>query len=254
MRLELSDVSVRYGGITALDHVNIMVPSGSVAAIIGANGAGKSTLLRAVMGLVPLSSGTISVAGRLLNDVPTEKRVALGMALSPEGRRLFPAMSVHDNLLAGAYGRRDRRAVAGDLDSVYALFSHLDRRRRSLAGSLSGGEQQMCAIGRALMSRPSLLLLDEPSLGLAPAVVHDMARAIRHVAQTAVTVVLVEQNARLALSLAQTGHVLASGRMVRSAPAADLLADPTIHRAYLGDDPRSFSPETSTAPSEVMDR
>ncbi|MFG1372266.1 ABC transporter ATP-binding protein [Xanthobacter oligotrophicus] len=243
MRLELSGVSVRYGGIAALSEVSLTVRSASVAAIIGANGAGKSTLLRAVMGLTALASGRILVDDRPVDALATEARVGLGMALSPEGRRLFGEMSVHDNLRTGAYGRRDRGGIGADLARVYDLFPQIGRRRNSIARTLSGGEQQMCAIGRALMARPRLLLLDEPSLGLAPAIVQDMARAIRAIAEEGVTVVLVEQNSRLALSLAGDGHVLASGRLVRSAPAAELLADPELHRAYLGDDPRFLPAE-----------
>jgi ABC-type branched-subunit amino acid transport system ATPase component len=237
MQLELQDVSVRYGAVHALDRVGLTVPSGSTAAIIGANGAGKSTLLRAVTGLVPLAGGRIVVDGEDVGGRQTEQRVRLGIALSPEGRRLFPEMTVAENLLAGAYARRDRGAVPADLEQVYALFPRLRERRGNLGRNLSGGEQQMCAIGRALMAAPRLLLLDEPSLGLAPAVVADMARAIRAIAATGVTVVLVEQNARLALSLSDTGHVLEAGRLARSAPAGDLLGDPEVHRAYFGDAP-----------------
>ncbi|TDR85269.1 ABC transporter ATP-binding protein [Enterovirga rhinocerotis] len=235
MRLELQDVSARYGAVVALDRISVVVPSGTTAAIIGANGAGKSTLLGTITGLVPLAGGRILVDGADLAGLPTEQRVRGGIALSPEGRRLFPEMTVGENLLSGAYARRDRRAVAADLERVFALFPRLLERRGNLGRNLSGGEQQMCAIGRALMAAPRLLLLDEPSLGLAPAVVVDMARAIRAIAATGVTVVLVEQNARLALALAETGHVLEAGRLVRSAPARDLADDPEVQRAYLGE-------------------
>ena len=237
MRLELDAVSIHYGAIQAVREVSIDVPSGSVAAILGANGAGKSTIMRGIVGLVPLSAGEIRIDGRDITTMPTEQRTRSGIALSPEGRRLFPEMTVHDNLQTGAFLRRDARAVRNDLDMVYALFPRLTERRQNLGRNLSGGEQQMVAIGRALMAAPKLLLLDEPSLGLAPAVIHMMAGAIRKIAQTGVTVLLVEQNSHLALSLSQTGHVLEGGRLVRSAPAAELLNDEDLKRAYLGDDP-----------------
>lgn len=237
MRLELESISIHYGAIEAVRDVSIDVASGSVAAIIGANGAGKSTIMRGVVGLVPLSKGEIRIDGRTITSLPTEQRTRSGIALSPEGRRLFPEMTVHDNLLSGAFLRRDQAAIRHDLDMVYALFPRLTERRQNLGRSLSGGEQQMVAIGRALMAAPKLLLLDEPSLGLAPAVIHMMASSIRKIAQTGVTVLLVEQNSHLALSLSQTGHILESGRLVRSAPATELLNDEDLKRAYLGDDP-----------------
>ncbi|MGI6856116.1 ABC transporter ATP-binding protein [Mesorhizobium sp. 1B3] len=237
MRLELDNVSIHYGAIHAVRDVSIDVASGSVAAIIGANGAGKSTIMRGIVGLVPLSKGEIRIDGRVITNLPTEQRTRSGIALSPEGRKLFSEMTVHDNLLSGAYLRRDARAIRDDLDMVYALFPRLTERRQSLGRNLSGGEQQMVAIGRALMAAPKLLLLDEPSLGLAPAVIHMMAGAIRKIALTGVTVLLVEQNSHLALSLSQMGHVLEGGRLVRSSPASDLLHDEDLKRAYLGDDP-----------------
>ncbi|MFT4115259.1 ABC transporter ATP-binding protein [Bradyrhizobium sp.] len=230
---------MRYGSVPAVSEVNLVVASGSIATIIGANGAGKSSLLRAIMGLVPLADGQITADGQSIAGLSTEKRVGAGIALSPEGRRLFGDMSVQDNLRAGAYLRRGKENWLGyDLDAIYELFPHLARRRHSLGRTLSGGEQQMCAIGRALMSSPRLLLLDEPSLGLAPLVVREVAKAIGEVAKAGVTVILVEQNSRLALSLSDEGHVLSGGRLVRSAPARELLDDPDLHYAFLGDDPR----------------
>ncbi|MFV0243613.1 MAG: ABC transporter ATP-binding protein [Qingshengfaniella sp.] len=237
MRLELDDILVRYGAIQAVRGVSLTVESGSVAAILGANGAGKSTIMGAITGLVPLAGGRIVLDGRDISALPSEQRVRAGVALSPEGRRLFPDMTVHDNLMSGAYLRRDKLAVRRDLDMVHGLFPRLTEREQSLGRNLSGGEQQMVAIGRALMAAPRLLLLDEPSLGLAPAVIHIMAGAIRKIAETGVTVLLVEQNSHLALSLSQTGHVLETGRLVRSAPAVELLQDEELKRAYLGDDP-----------------
>ncbi|MCL8385432.1 ABC transporter ATP-binding protein [Xanthobacter aminoxidans] len=248
MRLELQEVSIRHGAIAAVLGVSLTVESGTVAAILGANGAGKSTIMRGIAGLVPLHAGRILIDGRAIENLPTEQRIRDGIALSPEGRRLFPEMSVHDNLVCGAYLRRDQTGVRADLDKVYALFPRLAERRNSLGRNLSGGEQQMAAIGRAVMARPRLLLLDEPSLGLAPAVIHVMANAIRRIAATGVTVLLVEQNSHLALSLSKTGHVLESGRLVRSAPAAELLADADLKRAYLGDDPLALESLAASPP------
>lgn len=237
MQLELRNVSVHYGAIEAVRDVSLTVESGTVAAILGANGAGKSTLMRAITGLVPLVQGDILIDGRSIANLPTEQRIRAGIALSPEGRRLFPEMTVQDNLMSGAFLRQDAGGVRADLEMVYTLFPRLTERQQSLGRNLSGGEQQMVAIGRALMAAPKLLLFDEPSLGLAPAVIHIMAGAIRKIAETGVTVLLVEQNSHLALSLSRTGHVLESGRLVHSAPAAELLADEDLKRAYLGDDP-----------------
>lgn len=237
MQLELRSVSVNYGAIEAVRDVSLTVESGTVAAILGANGAGKSTLMRAITGLVPLVQGDIIIDDRSITHLPTEQRIRTGIALSPEGRRLFPEMTVQDNLMSGAFLRHDAGGVRTDLEMVYTLFPRLTERQQSLGRNLSGGEQQMVAIGRALMAAPKLLLLDEPSLGLAPAVIHIMAGAIRKIAETGVTVLLVEQNSHLALSLSRTGHVLESGRLVHSAPAAELLADEDLKRAYLGDDP-----------------
>ncbi|MCG5238322.1 ABC transporter ATP-binding protein [Azospirillum doebereinerae] len=234
MRLEIEGLSVRYGAVQALEDVSLVVPSGTTTAIIGANGAGKSTFLKAVAGLVPPQGGRILVEGRDLAALTVEARHALGVVLCPEGRRLFPDLTVHENLLAGALRRKGRAAVAADIAAVYDRFPRLDERRGSLARNLSGGEQQMAAIGRALVGRPRLLLLDEPSLGLAPGMVRVMADAIRAIAAAGVTLLLVEQNARLALTLAATGHVLEAGRRVLSGDAAALIDDPRVRDAYLG--------------------
>lgn len=241
MQLELRKISVRYGVIEAVKSVSLTVESGSVAAIIGANGAGKSTIMKAITGLVPLASGEIFLGDQPISTLPSEARVRAGLSLSPEGRRLFGDMTVKDNLMSGAFLRRDKAAVKADLEKVYGLFPRLTQRVGSLGRNLSGGEQQMVAIGRAMMAAPKVLLLDEPSLGLAPGVIHIMAGAIRQIAQTGVTVLLVEQNSHLALSLSKIGHVLESGRLMRSAPAAELLADEDLKRAYLGDDPLALA-------------
>jgi branched-chain amino acid transport system ATP-binding protein len=236
MRLEASHLSVRYGAVDALRDVSVTIESGSITTVIGANGAGKSTLLNTFAGLVPATSGQILLDGCDISRMPAEQRVGLGLTLSPEGRRLFPDMTVHENLAIGAYarGRAGRQNAARDLDRIYALFEGLGRRRSSLARMLSGGEQQMCAIGRALMAEPKVLLLDEPTLGLAPVVVNDLARIIRNIHASGVTIALVEQNSRLALSLADTGYVFETGRVVLSGSAQSLLADPAVHEAYLG--------------------
>jgi branched-chain amino acid transport system ATP-binding protein len=236
MRLEASHLSVRYGAVDALRDVSVTIGSGRITTVIGANGAGKSTLLNTFAGLVPATSGQILLDGCDISRMPAEQRVGLGLTLSPEGRRLFPDMTVHENLAIGAYarGRADRQNVARDLDRIYAMFEGLARRRSSLARMLSGGEQQMCAIGRALMAEPKVLLLDEPTLGLAPVVVNDLARIIRNIHASGVTIALVEQNSRLALSLADTGYVFETGRVVLSGSARSLLADPAVHEAYLG--------------------
>lgn len=241
MQLELRDLSVRYGKIEAVKSVSLTLESGTVAAIIGANGAGKSTIMKAITGLVDIAGGEIYADGAPIGRLPTEQRTRAGIALSPEGRRLFPEMTVRDNLLSGAFLRRDKDGVKRDLDYVYALFPRLTERVGSLGRNLSGGEQQMVAIGRALMAKPKLLLLDEPSLGLAPGVIHLVAGAIRKIAETGVSVLLVEQNSHLALSLSRTGHVLETGRLMRSAPAAELLADEDLKRAYLGEDPMALA-------------
>lgn len=233
--LTIDELSVNYGPIRALVDVSVTVPAHSVTAIVGANGAGKSTLLNTIVGLVPAACGRVCFEGQDITRHDTSQRSALGIALSPEGRRLFPDMTVHDNLLTGAYRRRDRGAIARDLERVYAMFPGLHRRGGSLGRHLSGGEQQMCAIGRALMAMPRLLLLDEPSLGLSPAVVKDVARAVREIAREGVAIMLVEQNARLALSLSDRGHVFETGRCVLSAPSAALIQDPHVVRAYLGE-------------------
>ena len=210
------------------------VPEGSVVTIIGANGAGKSTLLRAISGLESLSEGEIRFDGQRIDGTPPEKVVALGVAQVPEGRRIFPDLTVLENLSTGAYLRRDREAVEKDLDGVFEHFPRLKERRRQWAKTLSGGEQQMLAIGRALMSNPRVLLLDEPTIGLSPVLVQEMARIIREIHERGVPVVLVEQNAELALTLADYAYVLEIGSVALHGPAADLHENEHVRRAYLG--------------------
>lgn len=234
LMLEIKDLSVSYGAVRALDKVSFAVEEASVCAVIGANGAGKSTLMKAISGLVPVAGGGILLEGQPIQNLSAERRVNLGIALSPEGRRLFPELTVRENLLMGAYLRRDQVDITVDLERIYGYFPRLLEREQSQGRHLSGGEQQMCAIGRALMSRPRLLLLDEPSLGLAPAVTLEVARAIRQISQDGTTIVLVEQNARLALKLSNHAVVLETGRLSLAGDSKDIMNNPQIAAAYLG--------------------
>ena len=234
MLLEVRDATVHYHKVAALRGVSLDVPDGSVVTIIGANGAGKSTLLRAISGLESLSEGEIRFGGERIDGTLPEKVVALGIAQVPEGRRIFPDLTVQENLNTGAYLRRDREQVARDLDGVFEHFPRLRERRRQWAKTLSGGEQQMLAIGRALMSNPRLLLLDEPTIGLSPVLVQEMARIIKEIHARGVPVVLVEQNAELALRLADYAYVLEIGSVALHGPASDLHENDHVRRAYLG--------------------
>uniref|UniRef100_UPI000365D20C ABC transporter ATP-binding protein n=1 Tax=Actinoalloteichus spitiensis TaxID=252394 RepID=UPI000365D20C len=255
--LRVDRLDVRYGrALPAVRQVCLRVEPGSVAALLGVNGAGKSTLLRAVSGTLPLhggavTGGTVEVDGRPVDWRDAAATVAVGVVQVPEGRRVFPALSVADNLDAGALGPRPARGARrrAARDEVYDLFPVLARRRRQHAGTLSGGEQQMLAIGRALMANPRLLLLDEPSLGLAPRVVQTVAEVIRQINRRGVTVVLVEQNAALALGIADHAHVLDLGRVRLSGPAAELAASDEVRRLYLGEAPGA--PEPNTAEPEA---
>ncbi|HEY7063564.1 MAG TPA: ABC transporter ATP-binding protein [Chloroflexota bacterium] len=232
--LECRDLDVYYGDLQALWGISLDVGAGEIVAMIGPNGAGKTTIMRTLAGLLRLARGTISLEGRRVDAEPGHRRVALGLALVPEGRRLFGTMTVLENLELGAYPGRARAERRDALEWVYGIFPILAERRRQLAGTLSGGQQQMVAIGRALMSRPRLLLLDEPSLGLAPVVVEAIFDVIRQVNAAGVTVLLVEQNARAALRLATRGYVIENGRVVRHDAADTLLHDPNVREAYLG--------------------
>jgi branched-chain amino acid transport system ATP-binding protein len=232
--LDVRNIVVSYGKIRALRDVSLRVGSREVFALIGANGAGKTTLLRAVMGLVPCASGAIRFEGSELSGQPTYIRTRRGISIVPEGRGLFPQFTVEENLLAGAYPRSDRRQVAEDLDKVYALYSRLRERRRQLAGGLSGGEGQMLALGRALMSRPKLLLLDEPSMGLMPSVVGEIFRMVADLRNGGMSILLVEQNAKKALAVADRAAVLQVGEVVLEGEPRDLLGDEQVRRAYFG--------------------
>jgi len=234
MLLELKDVEVHYNKVAALKGVNIDVPEGGIVTIIGANGAGKSTTLRTISGLEQPSRGEIWFNGERIDTLPADKIVARGIAHVPEGRRIFPDLTVEENLRTGAFLRNDKNAIETDLEDVFVHFPRLRERRTQWARTLSGGEQQMVAIGRALMSKPKLLLLDEPSMGLAPVMVQEIARIVLEIAETGVPVVLVEQNAELALSLARFAYVLETGTVALEGPAAELHENDHVRRAYLG--------------------
>jgi branched-chain amino acid transport system ATP-binding protein len=234
MLLEIKDVHVHYNKVAALKGIDLAVPQDGIVTIIGANGAGKSTTLRAISGLVPVSKGEILFAGTRIDKLPPEKIVALGIAHVPEGRRVFPGLTVEENLRTGAFLRSDQAGIAKDLDEVFEHFPRLKERRTQWARSLSGGEQQMLAIGRALMSRPKMLVLDEPSMGLSPVMVQEIARIIREIVGRGVAVVLVEQNAGLALKLARFAYVLETGNIALKGPAHELHDNAHVRRAYLG--------------------
>ena len=232
--LELDDLTVRYGGVTALRGLNLVVQRGELVTLLGSNGAGKSTTLRAISQLVPAAAGSLRWNGGLINGLRTERTVKLGIAHCPEGRRVLSRQSVADNLELGAWLRRDRRGIRHDLERCYGLFPRLAERRSQAAGSLSGGEQQMLAIARALMAQPTLLMLDEPSLGLAPKLVAEVMGVLADLHQQGQTILLVEQNAQAALEIADRGYVLEAGRLTLQGPARQLLADPSLRAAYLG--------------------
>ncbi|MHA6644937.1 ABC transporter ATP-binding protein [Mesorhizobium sp. A623] len=232
--LEVRNLHVHYQKVAALKGIDLQVPSGGIVTIIGANGAGKSTTLRAISGLAKPSKGEIHFNGERIDNLPPEKIVARGIAHVPEGRRIFPDLSVEENLRIGAFLRTDKGRIENDIDGIFQRFPRLKERRTQWARTLSGGEQQMVAIGRALMSGPKLLLLDEPSMGLSPVLVQEMVRIVADIAETGVPVVLVEQNAGLALRLASYAYVLEIGTVAIEGKAADLRADDHVRRAYLG--------------------
>jgi branched-chain amino acid transport system ATP-binding protein len=231
--LEVRDLHVSYGKVEAVHGVSLDVPSASIVTVIGPNGAGKSTLLAALMGLLP-SRGSVRYAGADAAQLPVESRVAAGLTLVPERRELFGELSVQDNLRLGAYPRRGEGGAVQDLREVYARFPRLSERREQLAVTLSGGERQMLAIGRALMARPKLLMLDEPSLGLAPRIVRDILHIVADLRAEGVAILLVEQNARAALQIADSGYVLETGDLVLQGPAQELAGNPRVIESYLG--------------------
>jgi branched-chain amino acid transport system ATP-binding protein len=233
--LKLESVNVSYGAIQAVRDVSIEVPKGEVVTIIGANGAGKSTLLKSVVGLEPVTGGRVLFDGEDITAMPAHRRTGMGVALSPEGRGVFSDQSVRDNLLLGAYSKKDTAAQTEQkIEQFFVMFPRLKERQEQFAGTLSGGEQQMLAIARALMSEPKLLLLDEPSLGLAPLIIRDIFNTIRALRETGLTILLVEQMANQALGVADRAYVLETGRITLQGKGCDLLNDPKVRAAYLG--------------------
>ncbi len=232
--LDIKNLSVSYGAIDAVKDISLHVDDGEIVSLIGANGAGKTTTLHTITGLVPAKSGSIMFNGQNLLKTKANRIVTLGMAHVPEGRHVFTRMSVQENLEMGAYSLKDTSHVAEDLDKVYTYFPRLKERRRQLAGTLSGGEQQMVAMGRAMMSRPNTILMDEPSMGLSPKLVKEIFRIIEKLHEEGITVLLVEQNAKMALSIADRAYVLETGRITMEGKASDLLHDEKVRKAYLG--------------------
>jgi len=235
MRLEIKDLRVHYGKIEAIKGVSVVVNQGEIVTLIGANGAGKTTILKTISGLRPVSSGEITFDGANINKIPAHERVDLGISQVPEGRGIFPGMTVLENLEMGKFNRKDRKhEMDEDLDRVYTLFPRLKERAAQAGGTLSGGEQQMLAMGRALMARPKVLLLDEPSMGLAPQMIANIFRIITEINKQGVTILLVEQNAQQALQRAHRAYILETGSVTKEAAASDLLNDPAVREAYLG--------------------
>lgn len=233
--LKLDNINLYYGAIHALKDISIEVEKGQIVTLIGANGAGKTSTLRAISGLNPIKSGSIEFNGKILKNIPAFQLVKMGISMVPEGRRIFANLTVMENLELGAYIRKDSKAVKSDYNRIFQLFPRLLERKNQVAGTLSGGEQQMLAIGRALMSKPEILLMDEPSMGLAPIIVKDIFNIIKEINGEGVTVLLVEQNAHMALSIAHKAYVLETGRIILSGDADKLLNDESVKSAYLGD-------------------
>jgi branched-chain amino acid transport system ATP-binding protein len=234
MLLELQDITLLYGRIQALHGISMTVGEGEIVALIGANGAGKTTTMKAISGLRPVAQGSIRFQGEDITKMRADLRVVRGVSQSPEGRGIFPGMTVRENLEMGAYTRRNRAEIKEDMDRAFTLFPRLKEREKQVGGTMSGGEQQMLAVGRALMSRPKLLLLDEPSMGLAPMLIQQIFDIIVEINQQGTTVLLVEQNAQQALSRAHRAYVLETGRIVKSGTGAELLHDSSVKDAYLG--------------------
>lgn len=233
--LKIRDLNVHYGGIHALKGISIDVPEKKIVTLIGANGAGKSTTLRSIIGLIKSSSGSIDYNGENITNKKTKNIVSKGVVLVPEGRRVFPNLTVEENLILGAYIRKDKDLIKKDMEWVYELFPRLKERIWQKAGTMSGGEQQMLAVGRALMTKPKLLMMDEPSLGLAPLIVKDIFDIIKEIHRQGVTILLIEQNAKAALEVADYGYVLETGSIVLEGEGMDLLNDDEVQKAYLGE-------------------
>mgnify|MGYP000862522569 FL=1 len=232
--LQLKNIDLYYDGIHALKDLSIEVKKGEIVTLIGANGAGKTSTLRAISGLHPIKNGTITYNGKDIKKVPANKIVSLGLSHVPEGRKIFANLTVYENLLLGAYLRKDKKGIQEDLEEIYKKFPRLKERLKQQAGTLSGGEQQMLAIGRALMNRPDMLILDEPSMGLAPLVVKEIFDIIKEINESGTTILLVEQNANMALSIADTAYVLETGKIVLSGNAKEIANNDSVRSAYLG--------------------
>ena len=250
MTLEIRGLKVAYDNVVAVDGVSVVVPAGKVICLLGSNGAGKSSLLRCVVGLVRAAAGHVLWDGEDITNLPPQQVTKRGITLSPEGRRLFPELTVRENLLMGGFLRRRDAAFRADLDRVYGWFPRLKERHGQLAGKLSGGEQQMCAIGRALMSDPKVLLLDEPSLGLSPRATGEVARIVAQIGATDMSIVLVEQNARMALRLADYAYVLETGRLALEGPAREMKDNPYVKDIYLGGRSTAPAQAPATPPQE----
>ena len=232
--LKVQDIDLFYGAIHTLRSISFAVKPGEIVSLIGANGAGKSSILNAISGIVPIAAGDILFEGASIKKTPAFRLVGLGLAQVPEGRRVFSRMSVQENLEMGAFTRKDRNQLDADMEVIFSHFPRLKERRKQLAGTLSGGEQQMLAMGRAMMGRPKLLMMDEPSMGLSPLLVQEIFEIIRQVNREGTTVLLVEQNAQMALSLAQRAYVLETGRIIKTGAGKELLQDEDVRKAYLG--------------------
>lgn len=233
--LEIKDLQVHYGGIHALRGISLEIPDGKIISLIGANGAGKSTTLKAIMGLVPKTTGTVLYNGKDITASKTKDIVKDGLILTPEGRRVFPDLTVDENIKLGAYVRKDKEEIAKDHKWVFELFPRLEERKWQAAGTLSGGEQQMLAVARSLMGRPRLLMMDEPSLGLAPLIVKNIFEIIKEINRAGVNVLLIEQNAKAALEISDYGYVMETGVVTLAGPGKQLLADENVKKAYLGE-------------------
>lgn len=233
--LEIKNLTVNYGGIQALKDICMSVPDGKIITLIGANGAGKSTTLRGILNLVKIKSGSVSYNNRNLTGISTKDIVKMGITLVPEGRRIFPDLTIFENLTLGAYTRKDTAEIKKDMDWVFSLFPRLKERRNQLGGTLSGGEQQMLAVGRALMSKPKILMMDEPSLGLAPIMVKEIFNIVKKIHHEGVTILLIEQNAKAALQIADYGYVLETGKIVLEGTGLELASNDDVRKAYLGE-------------------
>ncbi len=233
--LEVKNLEVCYGVIRALKGINFEVNQGEIVSLIGANGAGKTTTMQSIMGLIPIKSGTVTYDGQVINKIPGHKLVSLGMSQVPEGRRVFQELTVYENLVLGAYAQKDKKRIKDDIDEICTRFPRLGERKKQIAGTLSGGEQQMLAMGRAMMSHPKLLMLDEPSMGLSPLLVDQVFEIIKDYHKSGVTILLVEQNAKKALSISDRAYVLETGSITMEGNAADLLNDESVKKAYLGE-------------------